>query len=65
MTSVLSKKCITEYFTVNNENSYIELGKYILRNLMTLNINEYTPSLVYVDVSSKDNISGNVVTYSG
>ena len=48
MTNAISKKCITEYFTVNNENSYMDLGKYILRNLTALNINEYTPVILCI-----------------
>ena len=48
MTNVLSKKCITEYFGVNNENSYIDLGRYIAKNLIDQNINEYTPVILCI-----------------
>ncbi|MBQ7706814.1 MAG: spore protease YyaC [Lachnospiraceae bacterium] len=48
MTNVLSKKCITEYFTVNNENTYIELGKYLIRCFSALNINDYTPVILCI-----------------
>jgi putative sporulation protein YyaC len=48
MTNTLTNKCITEYFGVNNDNSYIELGRYITKNLIELNINAYNPVILCI-----------------
>ncbi len=42
------KKCITEYFSVENPGSYVQLGKYITKNLIDLNINNYTPVILCI-----------------
>lgn len=48
MNNALASKCVTEYFDVANNYSYMELGKCITRNLLEQNIFDYSPVILCI-----------------
>lgn len=48
MINIPVKRCVTEYFSAGNSGSYVQLGKYIAKNLIELNINDYTPVILCI-----------------
>lgn len=48
MINIPVKRCVTEYFSAGNSGSYVQLGKYITKNLIELNINDYTPVILCI-----------------
>ncbi|MBQ9198682.1 MAG: spore protease YyaC [Lachnospiraceae bacterium] len=48
MNNIFATRCVTEYFDIKRPNSYMELGKYITKNLIDMNINDYTPVVLCI-----------------